>query len=669
MSLKVLDFAHHEGMQYEFFKLGYDFDLIVGGDWGNWSEKFRPLPDNVHLLKHAKPNEINYDKYEVLIVHDYKQYQATKNVQIPKILIMHCSPRGQGNPLFKFENLEDYYVIFPTYADQREWAFECSHQRTIWHGFDPDEWPTNIGNLNKVLVVGRKIQDRGAILGVNLIDQMRQNLALEVVGDKKIGLPPPQSFGELKQVYREYSVYFNPTLSSSMPRSRGEAMITGMPVVTTGFFDEARFIENGVNGFVSNDAGKLNECLLHLLYDANLRSTMRANMRETAIELFHIKRFLKEWHEVFSVITGKQLSPIEFTERKKRVLITKKDSSGGGGVVSVDNMRRGLREAGFDAKILSINSKGWVTSVDDVKLPPTSARIFNNFIINNPCDILIVDDIDRLEPVRESLVGASFDTYLCILGNPQVHHSSWVGDGILNFGDQDYIKKIFCRPTFARYLQRLFGKNKVIYWIGGQDGEVMRAEYGCARWKHPKDGALIISAHRGTDWWKNPTTAILTAYAVSHKYPQVVYFKPSAAPVEKQLIETVSFDIQYGGTAKEGMERELLLETMSCAQLGLEFSYAEGFPRAVSEMSQFGVPVLQGPDSDWLYDNKFLTEHLIIRSPNDADEATEKALRLLEDQVLWEEVSAACIEFYGNFTVKSEAEMLLQHLELEGMGT
>jgi hypothetical protein len=82
-------------------------------------------------------------------------------------------------------------------------------------------------------------------------------------------------------------------------------------------------------------------------------------------------------------------------------------------------------------------------------------------------------------------------------------------------------------------------------------------------------------------------------------------------------------------------------------------------------MSQLGVPVLQSPDSDWLFDEPFLAEHLVIKNPNDADEAATKAFNLLENQSLWNEVSDAVVEFYSNFTVKSEVDVLLEHLNLK----
>src|SRR6185436_12930043 len=53
---------------------------------------------------------------------------------------------------------------------------------------------------------------------------------------------------------RRFSVYFNPTLRSPMPRARGEPMMCGVVTVSARNHDVDMFIKNGVNGFYSEDA-------------------------------------------------------------------------------------------------------------------------------------------------------------------------------------------------------------------------------------------------------------------------------------------------------------------------------------------------------------------------------------------------------------------------------
>ena len=53
-----------------------------------------------------------------------------------------------------------------------------------------------------------------------------------------------------------FDIYFNPTLRSPMPRSRGEAMLCGLATVNADSHDVDRFIENGMNGFYAAIGGR-----------------------------------------------------------------------------------------------------------------------------------------------------------------------------------------------------------------------------------------------------------------------------------------------------------------------------------------------------------------------------------------------------------------------------
>jgi glycosyltransferase involved in cell wall biosynthesis len=220
-------------------------------------------------------------------------------------------------------------------------------------------------------------------------------------------------------------------------------------------------------------------------------------------------------------------------------------------------------------------------------------------------------------------------------------------------------------------LKGLFGEENVIPWVGGCEGEQMRHTYGTAQYKHPSDGALILSAHRGTDWWKNPNTAVLVAYGIYKRYPETVYFKPSPRgetkdkpkDPEKALLNNIAFDIQYGGTPKEGVSREELLKTMACAQLAIEPFFSEGYSRSCNEMGNLGVPVIQGSNASWyLGENDLLRKHLLLTDSSDIQEIIDKALALLEDGGLWNEVSQECVKFFSRFNVEQEVYTLLNAL-------
>ena len=662
--MRIFDMLAHEGYHYELCKLKCDFTMIVDRTH-RWNVRYRPIPSNVTFLDKSNLSIHYVERHDVAIIHNYKHWQLLRECTVPKIVVFHCSKAGQGDAQFAAEDLSECVVVFNSFKDKDRWDLKCPRQHVIWHGFDPNEWPISDRSINKVLSVGRRIAERDGICGYRIISELNKSgIPVKLVGDNPtIGIQSPGSFEELKEFHSRYAVYLNPTLRSPMPRGRGEAMMAGIPVITTGFYDEEMFIEHGVNGFVTNNIQEIKEYTALLLADKDLQKEMALASRRTAVERFHISRFLEQWKTVISEATQQDTTNISILRPgSPKVYVTKKDSSAGGGTISSDNIMEGLKDQGYEVKCLDINSRGWVSFVDGKKMPVGSARIWANFIKDNPCHILIFDDVDRYAICKE-YIPKHCKVILCIFGNPQVHPTSWAEDGILNFDTNKHISAIVCRPIYARYLQTLFKDKQIVSIIGGCDGKKMRAEYGRARYKKPKDGALMISAHRGTDWWKNSTTAVLAAYGIYQKHPGVFYFKPSPNDHEIKMLKNVPFDIQYGGAPKEGMPREQLLKTMACAQLGLEPGYSEGFSRSCNEMMNLGVPVVQGPNASHIKKNKLLAEHLLVENPSDMNEVMEKSLALLENEDLWNRVSEECIQFSSQFNVEQEVETFMKVLE------
>lgn len=665
--MKIFDFLVHEGHQYEFSKLGCDITIALDSQAGKfWDEKARPVPTNVSFVDKSELSVTEVEKYDVAIIRNYKQFQFLKDCSLPKVIVMHCSKHGQGDPEFLKEDLSDYSIVFCSHADKKRWNIPTGRQYVIYPGLDPDEWPVSTRAVNKLFTVARNIKERDKYLGYSIVREFeRSNILVKVVGgNPALRIQPPESFDEFRKFHSKYAVYLNSTLKSPMPRGRVEAMMSGIPVVSTNFYDEEEFIEHGVSGFLSNDVQRLKEYAVLLLNDKQLQQKMAEETRKTAIELFHIDRFLSEWKQVLQDTTHTDsIEGLNIKTSKSKIYMTRKDSSGGGGTVTSNNVVEGLRRAGFSVSCLDINSKGWVSFVDGVKLPASGERVFDNYIKKHPCDTLIFDDMARYTLCKDS-IDEHTRVFLCLLGNPQVHPEHWIAQGVLDL-DQEHnnIQKILCRPVYAKFLRPLFGDDRVISWIGGCDGDQMREQYGVAQYRHPKDGALILSAHRGTDWWKNPSTAFLAAYGIHKRYPETIYFKPSGNSNESSMLKHAPFDVQYGGTQKEGMDRDELLKSMACAQLALEPGYSEGFSRSCNEMMNLGVPVIQGPNAQHIRENDFLAQHLLLKDGSDIQEMVDKSLALLENKELWEEVSQQCIQFSSQFNTQQEVDTLLQALQ------
>ena len=82
-----------------------------------------------------------------------------------------------------------------------------------------------------------------------------------------------------------------------MPRTRGEAMICGLAIVSTKNHDVELFMKNGKTGFYSDNPRELKEYLLYLSENPSLAHEMGEAGREMAMNIFNHDRFLNEWEK------------------------------------------------------------------------------------------------------------------------------------------------------------------------------------------------------------------------------------------------------------------------------------------------------------------------------------------------------------------------------------
>jgi len=80
-----------------------------------------------------------------------------------------------------------------------------------------------------------------------------------------------------------------------MPRSRAEAMMTGVIPVTLANHDVHRFMENGVDGFYAQKPRDLADFINDLLKDKGRVRQMSQAARRKALDVFNHDRYLTDW--------------------------------------------------------------------------------------------------------------------------------------------------------------------------------------------------------------------------------------------------------------------------------------------------------------------------------------------------------------------------------------
>ena len=81
-------------------------------------------------------------------------------------------------------------------------------------------------------------------------------------------------------------------------------MSCGCAIVTTETCMIPEIIENGKNGYMSNDPAKLRGFIEKLLKDDDLAKEIGYNARKTILENFALDKFISKWNQLFLELSG-----------------------------------------------------------------------------------------------------------------------------------------------------------------------------------------------------------------------------------------------------------------------------------------------------------------------------------------------------------------------------
>ncbi len=314
-----------------------------------WGWEQRPLPANARF---RPASEIDARDYDVAILHFDENVlhpelcrglmhadwgaslqRALAEWDIPKVAICHGTPqfKGQYNNAYSGsdlgqvieENREDLVdlladvpVVCNSLQAAQEWRFRESV--TICHGFSPHEYPLGLRHRGILSMSRAALVNRPFYNGLLVHDSVR-----DLLGDETpishLQVPDPPSgynstteatlpdwavakFQNYVAALGQYSIYFNPTIRSPMPRTRGEAMMCGLVSVSLRNHDVDQFVVNGVNGFYADTAEELAEYLKFLTRDPSARERMAFASRRTALDLFNLDRYLANWSTLLARI-------------------------------------------------------------------------------------------------------------------------------------------------------------------------------------------------------------------------------------------------------------------------------------------------------------------------------------------------------------------------------
>jgi glycosyltransferase involved in cell wall biosynthesis len=302
----ILTFPTHERYETQLCKTGHEFYSFNMQGRKKWNEKQCPVPQNYHILPDNElASYLNYDF--ILSQSKFGQFQIASQIapmlNIPIISLEHTLPLygvQQEEQIIQMQKMIGNVNIFISEFSQNAWNIGVD-SHVIHHGIDIESFkPLQIEKQNHILSVANDFINRDYCLNFSGWKRVTDGLNRKVIGDTEGLSEAAKSTEELIEEYNKCSVFFNSSTLSPIPTSLLEAMSCGCAVVSTATCMIPSVIQNGVNGFISNDESELRKYLELLLKDEELRKTIGNNARTTILEKFSEIVFINNWNTIFN---------------------------------------------------------------------------------------------------------------------------------------------------------------------------------------------------------------------------------------------------------------------------------------------------------------------------------------------------------------------------------
>ncbi|CAI2718397.1 glycosyltransferase family protein [Nitrospina watsonii] len=367
MNLKILTFNWHEPYICLMAHTGYEFHIlepeIQPGQRRQWDWNMRPLPKNGHIVSEAEARQsLENGEYAVVIAHNLKDLAWAQQYDLPKIAVFHnkfsTEAALSGNSVEKQEYFEfvqdlthDAHRIFISKSKRDDWGLQGD---IIRPGLPLEEYGGYHGNGGFLVRVANHLMERDLMLGYRVSREIVDGFPCVTLGQNP-HLPDARlsrGFEDLLDHYRRGRMFLNTTVDGyedGYNLSMLEAMATGMPVITTS--NATSPIEDGVNGFISDDIMVLRRRVEDLLRNPLKAQELGQQARNTVDQLFPMKQFIRNWKQAVQTAIDlflarheknpkAKVASADTSPRKRNVLL----DTNGNPVTTAHYLERALRK-------------------------------------------------------------------------------------------------------------------------------------------------------------------------------------------------------------------------------------------------------------------------------------------------------------------------------------
>jgi hypothetical protein len=307
--LNILTFNTHERYQSQLAKTGHNFYAFMHDGAKEWFPGHGNRPDNYYVLPKNTVPTIDFDL--ILSQSKFGQYQIATQInnvlKLPIVSLEHTLPIPNW-PIAQLDAMRkmvgDVNVFISDYS-AKQWNINAPYV-VIKHSIDSEKYKPDpeIIRLPQVLSVVHDFINRDYCCNYSGWKRVTQGLKTKVVGDTPGLSRQSASEEELVKEYQRSQIFLNTSTISPIPTALLEAMSCGCAVVTTATCMIPEIIENGKNGFLSNDESELRSYIELLLIDSDLREELGKNARQTILDKFSESAFVQNWNQVFEHAYG-----------------------------------------------------------------------------------------------------------------------------------------------------------------------------------------------------------------------------------------------------------------------------------------------------------------------------------------------------------------------------
>lgn len=307
----ILTFDTHERYQTQLAKTGHNFYAFRSDGCKEWNQDYGKQPENYYTLpKNSIYHGIDFDF--ILSQSKFGQMQASHQInqmlKLPIVSLEHTLPIPSW-PDEQFSQLRqmtgDINVFISKYSVGR-WGFTGEPHEVVHHSVDTELFkPGDVERQKTVLSVVNDFKNRDYCCNYEGWCRITEPLKdkVKLVGDNP-GISEAMGPEGLVREYQKALIFLNTSTISPVPTSLLEAMACGCAVVTTATCMIPEIIEDGVNGYISNDEAVLKSQIQNLLNNPGLAKDLGENARQTIIEKFNEDSFVGNWNNIFNKAYG-----------------------------------------------------------------------------------------------------------------------------------------------------------------------------------------------------------------------------------------------------------------------------------------------------------------------------------------------------------------------------